>query len=248
MCWAPLREEQDSSDSPWERKLPAYQDFAAGSNQRRPLSIPPALGSWNVTGSQPGAGLTRRRSRRAEANTPRSDSILLLEPPLTAFATSPFHLWLQAFNSPWRQDLIEVRKWESEMSSQGAADRITQRIQCSTWEEAIKFSRGSKPTPELTGCRRISAAGGSRVRDEVSYGTQYDLTVVRSYYRFFSLVKMMIWQMYIIWKKIPRCPSYYLIHFIYFISYITTIPFYIFNNTLILPIGPLNSNIRQLKK
>jgi hypothetical protein len=54
--------------------------------------------------------------------------------------------------------------------------------------------------------------------------------------------------MYIICKKIPRCPSYYLIHFIYFISYITTIPFYIFNNTLILPIGPLNTNTRQLKK
>jgi hypothetical protein len=40
-------------------------------------------------------------------------------------------------------------------------------------------------------------------------------------------------------------PPYFLKHFVYFISYITTIPFYIFDNTLILHIRPLNTTVRQ---
>jgi hypothetical protein len=48
-------------------------------------------------------------------------------------------------------------------------------------------------------------------------------------------------------EKIPRYPLYYLKHFIYFISYIITITFYIFDNTLILLIRPFNTTVRQLK-
>jgi hypothetical protein len=58
--------------------------------------------------------------------------------------------------------------------------------------------------------------------------------------------KMVIDRYILFIKKFPTTPLYYLKHFIYFISYITTIPFYIFDNTLILLIRPLNTTVRQL--
>jgi hypothetical protein len=76
-------------------------------------------------------------------------------------------------------------------------------------------------------------------------GTQYDSTVVRSYYRFFSIGKMVIRQIYIIWKKILAAPllsnTFHIFHFLYYNNTI-----YIFDNTLIPHIRPLNTTVRQL--
>jgi hypothetical protein len=56
---------------------------------------------------------------------------------------------------------------------------------------------------------------------EVFYGTQYDPMVIRSYYRFFFMGKMIIWYVYIIWKKIPRSPlilskTFHIFYFLYY--------------------------------
>jgi hypothetical protein len=68
----------------------------------------------------------------------------------------------------------------------------------------------------------------------------------RLYYRFHWLfLYRFLWvTQYILFGKNLL---YYLKYFIYFIFYITTISFYIFDNTLILLIRPLNTTIRQLK-
>jgi hypothetical protein len=71
-------------------------------------------------------------------------------------------------------------------------------------------------------------------------------TVVLIFFGFFLMGKMEIWHIYYLEKNSPL-PLYYLKHFTYFISYIKTISFYIFDNTLILSIWPLNTIVRQLK-
>jgi hypothetical protein len=84
---------------------------------------------------------------------------------------------------------------------------------------------------------------------EVFYDTQYDPTVVRSYYRFLrlfpngyngNLIDILFG------KKSPLplilSKTFHIFHFLYYNNII------IFDNTLILPIRPLNTTVRQLKK
>jgi hypothetical protein len=106
------------------------------------------------------------------------------------------------------------------------------------WKRKENNSSYHRPLPSKgwSGCgvSNLKTVGQRGQPLEVFYCTQYEPTVVRSYYRFFFMGKMVIW---FILSKI-----FHIFHFLY-----RTIPFYIFDNTLIIPIRSLNTTVWQLK-
>jgi hypothetical protein len=107
------------------------------------------------------------------------------------------------------------------------------------WKRKENNSSYHRPLPSKgwSGCgvSNLKTVGQRGQPLEVFYCTQYEPTVVRSYYRFFFMGKMVIW---FILSKI-----FHIFHFLY-----RTIPFYIFDNTLIILIRSLNTTVWQLKK
>jgi hypothetical protein len=81
---------------------------------------------------------------------------------------------------------------------------------------------------------------------EVFYGTQYQQTVVQWYwfFQFFIMGKMVIFLMYIFWKKFPRCQGYIKrLDFIYY----NKIILYISDKTHVPPIPHMNTTHTTLK-